>query len=68
MRCESGFYRRLVPDELDQLHTFPRGWTNTRMTDGRRAFCMGNALAVGVPHIIDTEIAELSINCRNEGI
>lgn len=29
---------------------------------------MGNALAVGVPHIIDTEIVELSINCRNEGI
>lgn len=29
---------------------------------------MGNALAVGVPHIIDTEIADLSINCRNEEI
>jgi DNA (cytosine-5)-methyltransferase 1 len=62
VRCESGRYRRLVPDELDQLQTFPRGWTDTGMTDGRRAFCMGNALVVGVPHIIGTEIAKLSIN------
>jgi len=52
VRCESGRYRRLVPDELDQLQTFPRGWTDTGMTDGRRAFCMGNALVVGVPHLI----------------
>ena len=52
VQCESGRYRRLVPDELDQLQTFPRGWTDTGMTDGRRAFCMGNALVVGVPHLI----------------
>ena len=45
-------FRRLVPDELDMLQTFPRGWTDTGMTDGRRAFCMGNALVVGVPHLI----------------
>ena len=57
VRCESGRYRRLVPDELDQLQTFPRGWTDAGMTDGRRAFCMGNALVVGVPHLIGRVIA-----------
>lgn len=52
-----GRYRRLVPDELDQLQGFPKGWTNTGMTDGRRAFCMGNALVVGIPHAIGKVIA-----------
>lgn len=51
-------HRRLVPDELDQLQGFPRGWTNTGMSDGNRAFCMGNALVVGVPHAIGREIAQ----------
>lgn len=45
-------FRRLVPDELDQLQGFPKGWTDTGMTDGHRAFCMGNALVTGVPHRI----------------
>lgn len=44
--------RRLVPNELDQLQCFPRGWTNTGMSDGHRAFCMGNALVTGIPHEI----------------
>lgn len=53
-----GRYRRLVPDELDQLQGFPKGWTATGMSDGRRAFCMGNALVVGIPHLIGKEIAK----------
>ena len=56
IKCEDGRYRRLVPDELDQLQGFPKGWTDTGMTDGHRAFCMGNALVVGVPHLIGREI------------
>lgn len=52
-----GRYRRLVPDELDQLQGFPKGWTDTGMTNGHRAFCMGNALVVGIPHRIGKEIA-----------
>ena len=28
------------------------------MTDGNRAFCMGNALVVGIPHLIGMEIAK----------
>ena len=47
------------PDELDQLQGFPRGWTDTGMSDGNRAFCMGNALVVGVPHRIGRAICEL---------
>ena len=53
-----GRYRRLVPDELDQLQGFPKGWTADGMTDGHRAFCMGNALVVGIPHLIGLEIVK----------
>ncbi|WP_273383015.1 Sau3AI family type II restriction endonuclease [Enorma phocaeensis] len=52
-----GRYRRLVPDELDQLQGFPKGWTDTGMSDIQRAFCMGNALIVGIPHRIGEVIA-----------
>ena len=58
---DSGRYRRLVPDELDQIQMFPRGWTATGMSDGNRAFCMGNALVVGIPHRIGEVIA-----CKHE--
>lgn len=56
IRGDSGRLRRLVPDELDALQGFPRGWTEG-MTDSQRAFCMGNALVVGIPHLIGVEIA-----------
>ena len=57
--CQDGKrYRRLVPDELDQIQMFPKGWTNIGMTDGHRAFCMGNALVVGIPHEIGKQIAK----------
>ena len=59
---QDGRYRRLVPDELDQLQGFPAGWTNIGMTDGQRAFCMGNALVVGVVHRIGMEIARRNGN------
>lgn len=52
IRTEGGF-RRLLPIELERLCGFPDGWTapeNTkfRISDGRRAFFMGNALVVGL--------------------
>lgn len=53
---DSGRLRRLVPDELDALQGFPSGWTDTGMTDNQRAFCMGNALVVGIPHRIGQTI------------
>ena len=46
-----------MPDELDRLQGFPVGWTDTGMTDGQRAFCMGNALVVGVVHRIGAAVA-----------
>lgn len=58
VECEDGRYRRLVPDELDQLQGFPKGWTDCGMTDGNRAFCMGNALVCGVPHLIGEAMVE----------
>jgi DNA (cytosine-5)-methyltransferase 1 len=41
-----GRLRRLTPIELERLNGFPDDWTDTGMTDGRRAFMMGNALIV----------------------
>ena len=51
-----GLYRRLTPVELERLNGFPDGWTEG-MKDGRRAFCMGNALVVGIVESIGEEIA-----------
>ena len=62
IQCEDGRYRRLTPDELDQLQGFPKGWTNTGMSDGNRAFCMGNALVVGIPQRIGEIIAKKALN------
>lgn len=56
VETESGRFRRLIPDELDQIQGFPRGWTDTGMTDGHRAFCMGNALVVGIPNALGKAI------------
>lgn len=55
---QDGKMRRLTPDELDLLQGFPKGWTDTGMRDTQRAFCMGNALVVGVVNRIGREIAK----------
>lgn len=52
----SGRLRRLLPEELEALNGFPRGWTEG-MPDGRRAFCMGNALVVGLVARVGRELA-----------
>jgi DNA (cytosine-5)-methyltransferase 1 len=44
----NGRLRRLTPVELERLNGFPDDWTDTGMSDGRRAFMMGNALIVGL--------------------
>jgi DNA (cytosine-5)-methyltransferase 1 len=48
IRTESGRLRRLTPVELERLNGFEDDWTNTGMSDGRRAFMMGNAIIVGL--------------------
>lgn len=63
IRTESGRYRRLTPVELERLNGFPDDWTRWQtqgkeMSDSRRAFCMGNALVVGVVERIGKELAE----------
>jgi DNA (cytosine-5)-methyltransferase 1 len=57
----SGRYRRLVPDELDAIQMFPKGWTKG-MSDGHRAFCMGNALVVGIPHKLGQVLASMYLD------
>lgn len=54
---QGGKLRRLVPDELDLLQKFPKGWTDDGMSDGHRAFCMGNALVTEIPHRIGKVLA-----------
>lgn len=52
----NGRPRRLLPVELERLNGFPDGWTDTGMSDVMRAFCMGNALVVGIVERIGREI------------
>lgn len=49
IQTESGRYRRLLPIELERLNMFPDNHTyHPEVSDGRRAFLMGNALVCGV--------------------
>lgn len=49
VKTPSGKYRRLIPIELERLNMFPDNHTfHPEVTDGRRAFLMGNALVCGV--------------------
>lgn len=48
VKTPSGRYRRLVPLELERLNMFPDNHTRLDgLSDGKRAFFMGNALIVG---------------------
>lgn len=59
-------YRRLIPEELEELCMFDRGHTSTMLvpgkeelqevSDNKRAFFMGNALVVGVIEKIGSEL------------
>jgi DNA (cytosine-5)-methyltransferase 1 len=62
VRTKKGL-RRLTPVELERLCGFPDGWTNppglkSGISDGRRAFFMGNALVVGLVEIIGKVLAD----------
>lgn len=63
---KTGRLRRLVPEELEALNGFPRGWTANGMSDGRRAFMMGNALVVGIVERIGAEIKKDAEACQAE--
>ncbi len=75
IRTESGF-RRLLPLELERLCGFPDGWTapdnsGLKITDGRRAFFMGNALVVGlverVGRVLGEDLSAPSLSSRRKG-
>lgn len=51
-------YRRLTPIELERLNMFEDNWTAAVDAAGRRAFCMGNALVVGVVQRLGDVIAD----------
>jgi DNA (cytosine-5)-methyltransferase 1 len=57
IQVPDGRYRRLTPRELEKLNGFPGEWT-AGMSDGRRAFMMGNALVVGVVERIARVLVE----------
>jgi DNA (cytosine-5)-methyltransferase 1 len=60
IQTADGRFRRLTPRELERLNGFPGDWT-AGMSDGKRAFMMGNALVVGVvEQIADSLIADVS--------
>ena len=49
IQTRSGRYRRLIPIELERLNMFPDNQTlHAEVSDGRRAFLMGNALVCGI--------------------
>jgi len=62
-------YRRLTPIELERLNGFPDDWTKFQkngevVSNGRRAFFMGNALVVGlitrVGEILSEELRKIN--------
>ena len=64
VQTPSGRFRRLTPVELERINGFDEGWTEG-MSDGKRAFCMGNALVVGLVERVGrelvSELAEVTI-------
>ena len=53
VKTPSGRYRRLIPLELERLNMFPDNHTfHPEVSDGRRAFLMGNALVCGVVELV----------------
>lgn len=55
-----GKHRRLLPIELERLAGFPDDWTRLdgKVSVGRRAFFVGNALVVGIVEKIGLELAK----------
>lgn len=53
VKTPSGRYRRLIPLELERLNMFPDNHTmHAEVSDGRRAFLMGNALVCGIVELL----------------
>lgn len=58
IKTPEGLWRRLTPVELERLNGFPDGHTSLgNITEGKRAFFMGNALVTGIVTRIGLELA-----------
>lgn len=63
IRTKSGRYRRLLPIELERMNMFPDNHTlHPEVTDGRRAFLMGNALVCGIIEQIGKSLYQFIYN------
>jgi DNA (cytosine-5)-methyltransferase 1 len=63
IKTGSGRYRRLVPIELERLNMFPDNHTyHPEVSDGRRAFLMGNALVCGIVQAIGKSLYRFIYN------
>jgi DNA (cytosine-5)-methyltransferase 1 len=63
IREPSGLLRRLVPEELEALNGFPRGFTaHPGVTDVTRAMLMGNALVVPLVRRIGEALYKASLS------
>lgn len=63
VQTPSGKYRRLIPIELERLNMFPDNHTyHPEVSDGRRAFLMGNALVCGIVEIIGKSLCRAIYN------
>lgn len=64
-----GRLRRLLPEELEVLNGFPRGFTAVpRISDVNRAFLMGNALVTGVVRSIGAALYANHAECRERSL
>ena len=63
VQTPSGRYRRLIPIELERLNMFPDNHTyHPDVSDGRRAFLMGNALVCGIVQEIGKSLYQCIYN------
>ena len=63
VKTKSGRYRRLLPIELERMNMFPDNHTlHPEVTDGRRAFLMGNALVCGIVEQIGKTLYQFIYN------
>lgn len=59
----SNRFRRLIPIELERLNMFPDNHTyHPEVSDGRRAFLMGNALVCGIVELIGKSLYRFIYN------
>lgn len=57
IKDETGRIRRLTPVELERLNMFPSNWTELDgVSNGKRAFLMGNALVCGIVTKVGEEL------------